>query len=91
MYLFCALPGDYTKCGGMGETLCVRLANAEGLRDSLLTVAEHVTETSAENGHSGLFINNSDGRSELTSHFMFSGPPTRPPSLLSRFFCLNIW
>lgn len=83
MYLFCASPGDYTKRGGMGDTLGVRLANAEGLRDSLLTVAEHVTETSAENGHSGQFINNSDGRSELTSHFMFSAPPAPPLSLIA--------
>lgn len=42
---------------------------------SLLTVAERVTETSAENGHGKLFINNSDRSLKLTSHFMFFFPP----------------
>lgn len=56
---------------------------------SLLTVTERVTETSAENGHSELFINNSDRSVKLTSHFVCFFFPLH--QLWSRSFCLNSW
>lgn len=57
-----------------------------GKWSSLLTVTPRVTETSAENEHSELFINKSGESLELTSHFMFFHP-----QLWSHSFCLNSW